>query len=110
MPLFATATAVAEDNPSLAAFRKLKLMYGGELSEKIISTIILELRDIVPKGRYTSRRGTAPVCVSTLEAAARAKRVADISVVFTQVNRSDEQRLPIQEFLESYKFLATDCA
>lgn len=103
------ATSSTDRNEPLDQYRKLKLKYGGEISEPILRNLTLELRDIVPHGRYTHRGGSTAVCVSSVEYPGTAKYADDIRVVFGPLNGPTSRRLPVADFLTAYRFFAADC-
>lgn len=103
-------SSLGDDLP-LTEFRKLKHKYKGELSEAILTTIAIELRDIVPPGRYIGRNGSKPVCVSLIQCESDANSIDGICVVFENIDKSrGKQHVPVADFLSAYRFFAPDCA
>ncbi len=100
----------SSDNKPLNEFQELKRRYGGPLSQDHVRHIAEALRDIVPNGRYTSRAGLGPVCVVARDCDRVVNGFAHVVVVYTSHREPGEFRSSVENFLDAFRFFATDCA
>ena len=108
----ASAAVKPIENKALEEFHVFKSRYQGDLNTESFSRLIEELRDIVPRGRYIPvQRGDAcPACVGGFRFRAGSSRLSDVRINFTYVAGGERRDQTVEEFLEVYKFFATDCA
>ncbi len=95
----------------VAQFRRLKRRYPGEMDAQQLAEAEREVRDIVLRGTYSPiDRSKQAVRFENVGCKPRSRRIEDFFVEFIPLSGGDRESLPVESFLERYKFFASDCA
>ncbi len=92
-------------------FRRLQTKFPGELDASTLAQTERDVRDIVMRGLYTGRApGMVTVRFRNVGCTPGSRKLDDFFVEFTPLSGGRVETLGVENFLETYRFFASDCA